>query len=77
MFSDDRSKIFHALHGWVRYIETGSFAGMDKTLMQKLAVDCPDMRRKLSKLPVLTGEQEDFVKGLRELSIKVLNKEDF
>ena len=69
----EKEMIYHALTGWVKYVETGNFSGMDRDTIIQLAANDKDMKRVANKLPTLTTEQIYFINKLRELSIKVLN----
>jgi hypothetical protein len=60
----DRSLVFNALRSWAKYIETGSYSGMDKATMVKLGTQ--------GDLPTLTREQQEFVYRLQDLADRVL-----
>lgn len=73
LFNSDKEIIFHALKGWINYIETGKFAGMDKKTILMLAQNDKDMERVANKLPVIEREQQEFIYKLDDLAIKILN----
>lgn len=72
MFKSDRQIIYTSLKGWVRYIETGEFVGMDKDLILELAKGDRDMQKVLQRIPVLTEDQKRFIKQINSLADKVL-----
>jgi hypothetical protein len=72
----EKEMIYFALSGWINNVETGSFSGMDKNTILMLARDDRDMQRKARSLPILKAEQEMFIKQLRKLATKVVNREE-
>ena len=73
IFDSEKHMAYPALMGWVTYIETGEFAGMDRSTILKLAATDKDMQRVAQRLPNLTIEQQPLVDKLRDLATKVLN----
>lgn len=73
MFNSEKQMIYFALCGWVKYIETGDFAGMDKKTLLDLSHNDKDIQRVVQKLPILTREQQEIVYKLEDLAMRVLN----
>ena len=73
MFNSEKHMVYFALMGWVTYIETGNFSGMDKSTILELAKTDRDVRKVANKLPVLTREQQETVYKIQNLATKILN----
>ena len=73
IFDSEKHMAYTAFMGWVTYIETGEFAGMDRSTILKLAATDKDMQRVAQRLPNLTIEQQHLVDKIRDLATKVLN----
>jgi len=74
MFESDDSIAYFAIMQWVRYIETGSFTGLDKKKMLELAESDRGVKRIAESLPVLAQEQQEFVYRLEDLAAKIINE---
>lgn len=73
MFEDDNHLVYFSLMQWAKYIETGSFTGMDKQTILELAETSKDMKKEAENLPHLSRDQQEFVYRLQDLAKKILN----
>lgn len=71
----DKSKLYTAVGGWIKWIETGNFSGMDRDKVLELAKGSKDMQRVASELPSLSEEQKHYLEDLRDLQQRVLKGE--